>query len=290
MRDRDRQAAEPVELELEVRHRGDEAAHGEQPGRPRAARAERERPRHHRALGEAAEHRALDRDAGALREPLEPGAEALERRQERLRVRVADLLDQVPVVADRRQLQRAAGERADEPLARVEDVEQRDQVLLGGAASVQQHDRAGGLALGRPQLVYEIVDVSHERGRYSVRRRWTNRSSSCCCPGRSSASISSSPCARCCARRASSPSTRRGFPLAAHAGDHRGRRSPSGQARRMRLPGTPAAVRDPPSRSQFFLAGALLARHPARGALVRPRRRTTRATRSSTRRRRSGRR
>ena len=34
---------------------------------------------------------------------------------------------------------------------------------------MQQHDRAGGVALGRPQLVYEVVDVSHERGRYSVR-------------------------------------------------------------------------------------------------------------------------
>ena len=89
--------------------------------------------------------------------------EPLERRRERLRVRVADLLDHVPVVADRRQLQGPARERADEPLARVEDVEQREQVLLGGAAPVQQHDRAGGVALGRPQLVDEIVDVSHER-------------------------------------------------------------------------------------------------------------------------------
>ena len=89
----------------------------------------------------------------------------------RLRVGIADLLDHVPVVADRRQLQRPAGEGADEPLARVEDVEQGQHVLLGGAAAVQEHDRAGRVALGRPQLSCEVVDVSHERGRYSVRPR-----------------------------------------------------------------------------------------------------------------------
>jgi hypothetical protein len=36
---------------------------------------------------------------------------------------------------------------------------------------VQEHDRAGRVALGRPQLSCEVVDVSHERGRYSVRPR-----------------------------------------------------------------------------------------------------------------------
>ena len=74
--------------------------------------------------------------------------------RKRLGVGVADLLDRVPVVPDRRQLQRAAGEGADEPLARVEDVDQRRQVLLAGAAAVEQDDRAGRLARRAPQLAY----------------------------------------------------------------------------------------------------------------------------------------
>ena len=43
-----------------------------------------ERPCHHRALREAAEHGLPDRHAGALRQPLEPQAEALERGREAL--------------------------------------------------------------------------------------------------------------------------------------------------------------------------------------------------------------
>ena len=173
---------------------------------------------------------------------------------------LAVVLGRVPVVADRRQLQRPARERADEPLARVEDVDQRRHVLLAGAAAVQEDDRAGGLARRDPQLLDQLVDVGHEGGRYSVRERWNNNCSFCCSPSRSSASTSRRRRASCCAPPARSPSTPRGsrsarIPAPVAAG------LAVGQAKRMRLPGTPAAVAifHP---LQFYLAGALLARHP----------------------------
>jgi hypothetical protein len=62
------------------------------------------------------------------------------------------------VEAAGRQLQRAARAGADQPAAGIERVEQREQVLLAGAAAVHQHERALGVACGRAEAVWEIVE------------------------------------------------------------------------------------------------------------------------------------
>ena len=60
---------------------------------------------------------------------------------ERLPVRKADPLDDVPVKAARRQRQRPARSRAHQPALGVELVQQREQVRLVHTAAVQQHER-----------------------------------------------------------------------------------------------------------------------------------------------------
>ena len=84
VRDRDRQPGEAVESG--ARSPAPPGARRSSRGSRRDAggRAEPQRPRHHRALREAAEHRALDRHPGALGEPLEPGLQAPEGGEERL--------------------------------------------------------------------------------------------------------------------------------------------------------------------------------------------------------------
>ena len=50
----------------------------------------------------------------------------------------------------RRQRERAARAVSVEAALRVEDVEQREEIVLVGAAAVEEDERAGGLAVGRP--------------------------------------------------------------------------------------------------------------------------------------------
>ena len=72
-------------------------------------------------------------------------------RAERRRIGVADPRHDVPVRAARRQGQRPARRVAVQPPLRVERVEQREQVVLVGAAAVEEDERALGLA-GRRAL------------------------------------------------------------------------------------------------------------------------------------------
>jgi ribose 5-phosphate isomerase A len=65
------------------------------------------------------------------------------------------------VHAARRQLERPARGDADEPAVRVELIEQRRDVVLVGAASVEQHERALGLPRRRPDGVCEVVEAGH---------------------------------------------------------------------------------------------------------------------------------
>ena len=99
---------------------------------------------------------------GAGGQTLEPGLQQREGGQEGLGVGVPVLLRRVPVVPDRRQLQRPAREGADEPLARVEDVDQRRDVLLARAAAVEQDERARRLARREPQRIGQLLDVGHD--------------------------------------------------------------------------------------------------------------------------------
>ena len=135
MADRHRQAGHVAKLES--LHLGDEAAEGDQPGEPRATGTEAQRVGHRGALREAAEDGALRRDAVLGEQAVEPAAGERIGRVEGLGVGGADLPDHVPVRAARRQRQGPARRRAEQPPVRIELVEQREQVVLVGAAAVE---------------------------------------------------------------------------------------------------------------------------------------------------------
>ena len=158
------------------------------------------------------------------------------------------------------------------------------QVLLAGAAAVQEDDRAGGLARRHPQLFYQLVDVGHEGGRYSVREPVEQQLLVLLLPRpleRFHLEAAGAGAAARPRRRRRRPRAR--FPVAPHPGHRRGRaRGRPGEA--------DAAARharrrrDLPSRCSSILAGALLARHPyapSSGTASRSRGATARATRSS---------
>ncbi len=84
--DRDRRKRRR-QVELESVDRRDEAAEGEHRGGARPALSEAERVRHHRSLREAADHRALGREA----ERVDELGERRVRLEERVAVRIADL-------------------------------------------------------------------------------------------------------------------------------------------------------------------------------------------------------
>ncbi len=79
-------------------------------------------------------------------------------------VRVADLAHDVPVGAAGRQRERPPRTHAGEVSFRVERVEQREEVVLVGTATVQQDERAGGLA-GRGSEAMAKLVAAHGRGR-----------------------------------------------------------------------------------------------------------------------------
>ena len=131
--------------------RWDEPREREDAGRRWPARRQAERERHHGALREPADHRALERHADLLGEPIDERGGLLEALSERGRVRKADALDEIPVRAARRQRERATREDADEPPLGVERVEQRLQIVLVAAASVEQYKSSLGLSGRRAQ-------------------------------------------------------------------------------------------------------------------------------------------
>ena len=63
---------------------------------------------------------------------------------------MTDLVHRVPVRSARRQGQRPARAVAVTLALRVEDVEQRKEIVLVRAASVEENERALGLTFGRP--------------------------------------------------------------------------------------------------------------------------------------------
>ena len=152
--DRHREPVEAGEIELEPVHGRHESRQRHQSRRPLLGRpAEAEGVAHHRSLREPAEHERLLEAVEQLGEPREA-------RPERLRLGRGDPAEPVPVPASRRQRQRAAGGEAPQAALRVERVEQGIEVVLVGAAPMEEDERSGRLALGRP---LEGVD-GHPRG------------------------------------------------------------------------------------------------------------------------------
>ena len=89
-------------------------------------------------------------DAVLLQEAVEPATDVLVRRPKRLAIRVADLLKLVPVGAPGRKREGPAGRYPQEAAIRVQDVEQREEVVLVRAATVEEDERAGGIPRGVP--------------------------------------------------------------------------------------------------------------------------------------------
>ena len=142
---------DPLEVELEAFNGRDEAAQRDEGGGTGACSPEAERVRHDGTLREAAENRPFGPDTRLVLEPVEPVRNGGVGRQERSRVGKADLLNGVPVGAARRQRERAAWSDAEEAPLRVEHVEQREQVVLVGAAAVEQDEQALWLCGRRPK-------------------------------------------------------------------------------------------------------------------------------------------
>ena len=66
--------------------------------------------------------------------------------------------------ASGREVERTARRDAEQQSLRVEHVEQREEVVLVGAAAVEEDDRAGGVTLRRAHPVGELV----RRGQLAV--------------------------------------------------------------------------------------------------------------------------
>jgi hypothetical protein len=100
-------------------------------------------------LREPAEHGPGGLYVVAGEQVVEPAARLGVRRQEGVPVREADLAHDVPVRPARRKRQRTARRCPEEAPVGVEDVEQREEVVLVGAAAVQEDQRALWLGAGR---------------------------------------------------------------------------------------------------------------------------------------------
>ena len=138
VRDRDRDVLEARRVErppLDTRH---EPGHRNERSRARTVGAEAHRVAHDRPLREAAEHDALDRH----REVVEKRGETGRRLVERRRIGCRDPAERVPVPSAGREAVRAARRDPEQPPVRVEQVEERIQVVLVGPAPVEQHERA----------------------------------------------------------------------------------------------------------------------------------------------------
>ena len=144
VRDRDRVALESGEIELEALDPRYEARErDDRRGALLRSAAEPQSPAHRRPLREAAEDERA-------RQPVEQLRELLEAAPERLGVGRRDPAEPVPVRAARRQRPRPAWRHAQQPAFRVELVEEREEVVLVGAAAVEQDEGARRIAGGRP--------------------------------------------------------------------------------------------------------------------------------------------
>ena len=153
-------AVELVEVELEALHLGHEAGERDDRGRPRPAGAEAERPAHHGALREAAEHDPVDRH----RQPVE------ERRQPRRSVGKNVAGSGVGMPPSRYQCAppggSASGARGVIPSSRRSGSSASSsgiEVVLVGAAAVQEHERALAARPRRAARARRQLDASRRR-------------------------------------------------------------------------------------------------------------------------------
>ena len=157
--DVDGQAPPALEIGLPPIHGRDEPGEGEDAGRERPRHAQPQRVRHHGSLREPAQDRAPRRDARLLSHRAEPVGEHQVRLPEGRGVRVADPLNGVPVmtrlVGDPQRCLR--GERG-QASPRVEQVQQRKQVVLVDPAPVQEDQYALGLRRRGSQPVDQVVE------------------------------------------------------------------------------------------------------------------------------------
>jgi hypothetical protein len=143
--------------------RGNEAAEGDDAGRAWPACAEAKGVGHHGSLGEAAEHCAGMGDVVLREEPVQPWGGGLERGVKGVVVGKADLAHDVPVGATRRQGQRPAQRRPEQPLLGIEHVEQGVEIVLVGAATVKEDQRALGVAGGGAKAMLHVGLMSSRR-------------------------------------------------------------------------------------------------------------------------------
>ena len=90
---------------------------------------------------------------------VEPGRRPLEGREKRVRIRVADLLDRVPVRSTRWKCERPAGKDADEACVRVQDGEKRLEIELVRAAAVHEDERPARVSLRLSDPVRETCCI-----------------------------------------------------------------------------------------------------------------------------------
>ena len=154
--DRDHRIERPVperdggqrrrQVELETLDRRDEAAQRDQRDRSRPSGTETQGVAHHGALRESAEHEPLRSHAVVGQEVVQPAHGLRIHAVERPRIGEAELPERVPVPATGRQGERGARRRSNEAAFRIEEVEQREQIELVRAASVEQDECSLGLA------------------------------------------------------------------------------------------------------------------------------------------------
>ena len=159
---------------------GKKPLRAENPRRPGPIRAEPEGVAHHRALREPAEHGSLRRDSGLGHQAVEELRREPVGRQEAFGRRIAELGELVPVRASRRQRERPARRHADEASLRVERVEQREEVVLVGAASVEEDQCPVRLSLGGAGSIREAQRVAQLSRGFSIGVRTGSTSSRRC--------------------------------------------------------------------------------------------------------------
>ncbi len=162
VRDEDAQVRTAREVGLPPGNRRNEAGEREDPGRRRPVGSQAERVAHDRPHREPAENGPFRRRTGSLPLLLVERGQLPVGSVEGLRIGVADAGHDVPVMArPAGQRQRCARRDDVEPLLRVEDVCEREEISFVGAPSVMEHQQTFGLGRRRPFAVDEAHAPGH---------------------------------------------------------------------------------------------------------------------------------
>src|SRR5688572_25585955 len=110
------------------------------------------------------------REPVLFEEAVEPAPDLLVGREEGLPVRETHLLKLVPVRPARRERQGATRRHAQHSTLRIENVEERVEVVLVRTPAVEEDERAGGIPRRRPYFVLHAARGSGNGVRTSSRR------------------------------------------------------------------------------------------------------------------------